>query len=522
MTDCTAIINGDDIVISFPYNLDTIDIIRDITGRTWDKGRKVWIVPATPWHAHEVLSRLPAFFYFDPALARLAKGTRVKPTLHLPDGLYPFQQDGVKYIISTGGRCIIADAMGLGKTIESLAYVRMFGGKLLIVSPANVLFKWRDEFLKWVPGRTCAVVLTGSEPLPDTDAVIMSYAIMTSRYAELTKLPFDVGIWDEAHYLKNPKAQRTRVAKAIINAGLPKVLFLSGTPFMNEPTELFSLLNMLDPIGFKSYWQYAKAYCGAQQVEGVWVVPKHTVTNVDELTKRLERYMIRRTKRDVLKDLPELSRSYMPVEIDNMAEYNRARKDISAWLEKNGKTAKNKAHVLTRLNVLRQIIGEGKISASIELAENILESGEQVVLFAHHKNVVTTLRTRLSKHGVLVIDGDTKAEDRNKNSNLFLMKDSRYRVMIISVAGAEGIDLYSASDIIFVEREWTPAKEEQAESRLHRIGQKSSVTAHYIVAAGTYDEKINRLVQEKREVFGQVIKQDDVLEMLVEMLGGSL
>jgi SWI/SNF-related matrix-associated actin-dependent regulator of chromatin subfamily A-like protein 1 len=518
--DATAMLEGENIVLSFPYNLDTLDIVRDITGRAWDKGRKVWLIPATPWHAHEVQSRLSGLFYFDPAIARLAKGTRVRPTIKLPDGLYPFQQDGVRYIINTGGRCIVADAMGLGKTIEALAYVKMFGGKILIVSPANVLFKWRDEYRKWVGG-SCEVILTGAEPLPEVDALIMSYAIMTGRYEELAQMPFDIGIWDEAHYLKNPKAQRTRVAKGIINAGLQRVLFLSGTPFMNEPTELFPLLNMIDPLGFRDYWQYVRKYCGAELIDGMLIVPKRTVTNVDELTKRLEKVMIRRTKQDVLSELPDLTRSYIPIEIDNMSAYVRACRDVSGWLREKGKEVKSISNVLTKLGILRQIIGEGKVAAAVELAENILESGQSVVLFAHHKDVVAKLMGRLKSYRPLVIDGSTPAAKRNENSKLFLMPQSPFRVMIMSVAGAEGIDMYSASDIIFVEREWTPAKEEQAESRLHRIGQKSNVTAHYIVAAGTYDEEMNKLVQEKRQVTGQVIKQDEIVELLVDYLSGG-
>jgi SWI/SNF-related matrix-associated actin-dependent regulator 1 of chromatin subfamily A len=518
MNDATALLNNDTIELSFEYNLDTIDLVRDITGREWDKVLKIWKLPATAFHAQEVIDKLSRVFYIDPAIKRLAQGPRIPPRLKYPDGLYPFQKDGVKFVVRSGGRCIIADEMGLGKTIEALAYVKMFGGKTLIVSPANVIYKWRDECNKWIPDKTVAVVLTGDSPIPDSDVVIMSYAIMTLQYTQLVRIPFDMGIWDEAHYLKNHKAQRTRVAKAIINAGLPKVMFLSGTPFLNHPSELYSLLNMLDPIGFNNYYAYAVKYCGAMKIDGFFTIPKNTVTNVDELTKRLEKYMVRRTKRDVALELPDLSRSYMPIEIPNAAEYFKACRDVTEWLNKEGKTVKNKAHVLTRMGILRQILGDGKVDAAVELAENILEMGRKVVLFAHHKSVVDKLYGKLKKQGVLIIDGSTPSEKRQANANEFLISESKFRVMIMSVAGSEGIDLYSASDIIFVEREWTPAKEEQAEARLHRIGQKNAVVAHYIVAAGTIDEKINKLIADKRQVFGQVIHSDEILELVVEEL----
>lgn len=516
--DNKAYIENDNIVLNFDYNLDTINIVRGIEGRQWDKVDKVWKVPATAWHAGEVLARLAGLFRFSPEIAELARGERVPPKVKYPDGLYDFQKEGVQFIMRTQGRCIIADEMGLGKTIEALAYVKMQGGRTLIVSPANVIFKWRDEVLKWLPNWTVAVVRTGDEPMPDTDVVIMSYAIMTLQYARLVKTPFDVGIWDEAHALKNAKARRTRVAKAIVDAGLPKAMFLSGTPFLNEPIELFTLLNMLDPLGFRSYWQFALRYCGAQNIDGRVYLPKGVVSNVDELTKRLEKYMVRRTKQDVSLELPDLTRSYMPVELTNGKAYDKAMWDVTNWLAEKGKTVKNKNHVLTRLNVLRQILGEGKVDAALELADDILQSGRKVVLFAHHKSVVEALSRKLQKKGLLIIDGSTPAAERQRNSKLFLSTNSPYRVMIMSVAGAEGIDLYSASDIIFVEREWTPAKEEQAEARLHRIGQKNNVVAHYIVAMGTIDEDMNTLIQDKRKVFGQVIHQDDILQFIVERL----
>ncbi len=514
----TASLQGNLIELSFDFNLDILEVVRDITGREWDKKRKtVWTLPATPWHAHEVIKRLP-MFKIDPEVKKLAKGERKPPRLEFPAGLYAFQETGVEALARNGGRMVIADDMGLGKTIEALAYIKMFGGKTLIITPANVLYKWQDEYKKWIPGCTVAIVRAGNEPIPDADAVIMSYAIMTAQYERLIHIPFDVGIWDEAHYLKSPKAQRTRVAKAIINSGLPKVLFLSGTPFMNEPSELFTLLNMLDPVGFNNYWTYAKKYCGAMQMDGHWLIPKHTVTNVDELADRLKHYMIRRTKRDVELELPDLTRSYLPVDIPNYRDYLHAVEDVSNWLNHKGKEVKNKSHVLTRLNVLRQVIGEGKVDAAAELAESILDAGRKVVLFAHHHDVVRALCRKLMGKGVAVIDGNTPADDRLQISKLFLSSLSSTKVIIMSVAGAEGIDLYSASDVIFVEREWTPAKEEQAEARLHRIGQKNPVNAWYLVARDTVDEKINELVQEKRKVFGQVIHTDTIVELVIEEL----
>jgi SNF2 family DNA or RNA helicase len=251
---------------------------------------------------------------------------------------------------------------------------------------------------------------------------------------------------------------------------------------------------------------------------GQWFFPPGGTSNLGELADRLSRVMIRRTKQEVLKDLPELTRTLVPVQIDNMSDYKVAIHDLKEWLKEEGKEVKDPNHVLTKLNVLRQVVGRGKVFAAIEMAESILDADRKVVLFAHHKETVTSLYDALKKYGCLVIAGDTPAKERAKNSNLFLSLDSGIRVMIITIAGAEGIDLYSASDIIFVEREWTPAKEEQAEARLHRIGQRAAVTAWYIVAKKTVDEKLAKVVQEKRKIIGQVIRQDQIVQQILQEL----
>jgi SWI/SNF-related matrix-associated actin-dependent regulator 1 of chromatin subfamily A len=513
----SAIINGDRIELSFDYDLPTIELIRGIDGRKWDEPKHpgVWSLPVTAWHSEQVCRVLPDF-YIDPTIKFMAEGEKVKPRIQLPKELYKFQKEGVKYIASVKGRCIIADDMGLGKSAEALVFLRYFtGGKVLIVSPANVTFKWAEvECPRWWPGKSVEVITSGKGDLPDVDILVMSYAIMVNRYDELKTMPFMSIVLDEAHYVKSPKAMRTKVAKTLVHAGIQHVLLLSGTPFMNNPGELFSLLNLLDPVGFSNYYSYAIKYCGAFKSDGMWLFPKDVVTNRDELEGRLKRYMIRRTKQEVELELPELTRSYVPIELGSKGEYKKALEEFRG-LQKG---RKNYANTLVQLTKLRQIIGREKVEAAVELAENVLEAGRKVVIFAHHKEIVSLLEKSLRKYGVGIISGDTKAEDRQRQADIFLLDNPKIRCMIITVAGAEGINLYSASDIIFAEREYTPAREEQAEARLHRIGQKQNVTAYYIVVKGTIDERMNTIVKRKREVIGQIISQDEILESILDEL----
>jgi SNF2 family DNA or RNA helicase len=317
------------------------------------------------------------------------------------------------------------------------------------------------------------------------------------------------------HYLKSPKSQRGRVAKSLAKH-IQRKLYLSGTPFENRPAELFPILNAIDPVGFNNFYSYATRYCGAIKEGNFFQVPRNVATNASELAGRLKNYMIRRTKQEVAIQLPELSRSMVPVPLSKTTEYKKALAEFQEW----AKSGKKKTSALVKLTALRQIIGKEKLEPAIELAESVLESGRQVVLFAHHKEVVSALHKHFKLEGCGVISGDTAPEDRQKLARAFNLDNSKIRVMIITVAGAEGINLFGASDIIFVEREWTPAKEEQAEARLHRLGQKNAVTSYYLVATNTIDEHMNKLVEEKRKLFNQVIGQDEILTSILEKYGG--
>ncbi len=516
----SAIVNGDKIELSFPYDLRVLAEVRAIEGRAWNEPShpNVWTLPFTGWHCQQVIQKFPDW-YIDSAITFAAQGASEKPTkqIKLPKELYQFQREGVEYIASTKGRCIIADDMGLGKSAEALVYLRFYStGRTLIVAPSNVTYKWRDEECrKWWPEKSVEVVRTGKEKIPDVDILIMSYGIMVSKLEMLKMLNIQNIILDEAHYVKGVKAQRTRAAKSLINSGVPRVLLVSGTPFLNNPGELFTLLNMLDPKGFNNYFSYAVRYCGAYKQEGIWVFPKDVVTNREELEKRLQRYLIRRTKNAVELQLPDLTRSYLPIELSAKKEYMDEVSRFKEWRKEH-----KKANPLAQLTALRQLLGNLKVEPTVELAESILEAGRKVVIFAHHKETVARLIKALFAYGVGVISGDVQDKDRQKQAKDFLLDTSKLRVMIITVAGAEGINLFSASDIIFCEREWTPAKEEQAEARLHRIGQKSAVTSYYLVVKDTIDEKMDRLVRLKREVIGQVISQDEIVEEILETLKG--
>jgi len=495
----------DRIEIYFPYDPAMVAKVKGIPDRQYKpliRG-KFWTVPASPYHAELSLSLFKADgFSIDPAIKTLAKQVKPAPaSITVPNKkkLYPFQAEGVKMLSAMGGRAIIGDQCGLGKTIEALTYAKYLGDKVrqvVVVAPASVLFSWVNECKTWLDDSwDVEVVLSGKEQLPKARVLIMSYDIATIRYHDIIHLRPDLLIMDEATRIKGYKAQRTRAFKQYV-IGVPFVLFLSATPFLNRPQELWNMLHTADPVVWNKEFDFYFRYCGMKKNSfGGWDMTG--ATNQEELAKRLHGVMIRRLKKDVLDQLPALRRVILPVRID-MKEYKKA---------KEGRPG----NPLAWLNELRQIVGRGKVPVALEWAEDFLEGGdEKLVIYAHHHDVVNALELGLAKYGVVSVTGlVTDAKERNRRVEAFQNNKSP-RVMIISSAGGEGINLYQASSLLSVEREWNPAAEEQAEGRLHRIGQNNAVVVYYLAASGTMDAQLAKLVEEKRKVFHEIIGDADI------------
>ena len=291
---------------------------------------KFWTVPASPYHAELSLSLFKADgFSIDPAIKTLAKQVKPAPaSITVPNKkkLYPFQAEGVKMLSARGGRAIIADQCGLGKTIEALTYAQYLGDKVkqcVVVAPASVLFNWKNECKQWLDKTwDVEVVLDSKGPLPKARVLIMSYDIATIRYHDIIALRPDLLIMDEATRIKGYKAQRTRAFKQYA-IGVPFILFLSATPFLNRPQELWNMLHTVDSTTWNKEWDFLSRYCGLKKNNfGGW--DTGGATNTEELAKRLSGVMIRRLKADVLDQLPALRRVILPVKI-KMEEYKKAK-----------------------------------------------------------------------------------------------------------------------------------------------------------------------------------------------------
>jgi SNF2 family DNA or RNA helicase len=349
-----------------------------------------------------------------------------------------------------------------------------------------------------------AQILDGNRgPVANADVSVVNYDIVAGRVDALTALEPRAVVLDESHYCKNPRAQRTQAAQRLC-AAVPRdglVLALTGTPLLNRPPELISQLRIIGRIGdFGSGAQFGQRFRGPDAHQRLhWHLRA--------------RCFARRLKADVLPQLPAKTRAVVPVTLDNESEYRLAEQDVIAWLrsqpldlrELDAKVAAAlRAERLVRLNALKLLAARGKLHAALHWIHDFLSSGEPLVVFARHREIQRAVLERFP--GAMHVIGEDSQRARDRAVHEFQASgrgENQLIVCSIEVAG-QGITLTRASNVAFLELDWTPAKHDQAEDRCHRIGQQDAVNATYLLAAGTIDETIATLLERKRAVIGAV------------------
>ncbi len=542
---------GEWVYLGFVYDPVKVRNVKQLPGVTWHSKTKAWRVPYTAVDAavawadrfglpvdddlREDAENLVATRKQKSEASRSVDADVVVPNIQ--GELLPYQRAGVAYAVDAR-RCFIADDMGLGKTVQALAALELASQTsaafpALIVCPPSLVLNWEREINRWFPHRTVQTV-TNRREFPGSSATVNSTSTtygasdyLVIGYSNITHwekllLGFNAYVFDESHYVKTPTAQRTKSALRLARS-TPKngmVLCLTGTPVTNRPAEYASQLEIigrLNSLGGK--WGFYRRYCGAYQDKWkVWHIDG--ATNLDELNDTLRSVCyIRRTKTQVLDELPEVR--HAPVVVDgtakHMREYKEAQDDIVEYLVQRAKEiarelgkpvgsaavrAKMKAEAnqhLVRLAVLRRIAAKAKMDAVHEWVESRLESGQKVVIAAHHREIVDELA---NKYGGLKIQGGMDVADVEEHKRKFQeMSVEEAPCIVLSIQAAKtGHTLTAAQEVLFVELPWTPADVDQTYSRCHRLGQKGSVTATYMVTAGTVDEEIYELIQNKRSV----------------------
>ena len=474
--------------------------------------------------------------------------------------LMPHQWCAVQSIVDFP-QMILADQQGLGKTIEILAALEATNAfPAIILAPTTALLNWRDEAADWLPHRKVAVLGGGitkrdaGVPVDSAELLIINYESFDKKAADLAAVRPKALIADEAQYLKTHDSKRTKAVKEFCKtSGVGRIVASTGTPVMNRPSELLTLLTLLPDLlnELGGFAFFAERYCRATlQKRGFNTVfwDFSGADNLGELANRLRESgrFIRREKSQVLRELPEKQRESVVVEISNRLEYTQATEDFAEWLKQHGRqplyrrpkvsadpeadedatawaeTVKflgwgddeiaglsldgdDRHEALRRMGALRQLAGVGKIQAAVDWIRRTVKD-QKLVVFAYHIEVQQALIDALSVSGVspLSITGDMTLNARRESIRRF-QEDAQARVIVCSLKAAQtAITLTAAQRVLFVELDWTPAALQQGEDRTHRIGQTKQVEITYLRGKATLDEHMSALLERKRAIIATV------------------
>ena len=507
------------IKITFPFDREILAKIKEIPGRRFNPEKKYWTAPVS----REAIKILEAA-QFDVSkdikdlVSPEINWNKLKP-IEIPGlkgKLYPFQEIGVSFIEARKGRALIGDDMGLGKTIQSLSWLQLHPKKrpAIVVCPASVKLVWASKAAEWMQNPQIQVI-EGTRPYPIFgEIVIINYDILPSWMESLRGINPQVLIIDEIHYIKNNKAERTKMVKELAK-GVPHIIGLTRTLIENRPVEAYNAISLIDRTLFPNRWDYLHRYCGARNNGFGWDFSG--ATNTEELHQKLiSSIMIRRMKKDVLKDLPEKQYSYVPMLLQNASEYQEAETSFISWLRKNkGADAARKARkaeYLVKIGELKKLETKGKLNHCISWIRNFLEGGEKkLIVFGIHKFVINALMDEFRDIAVK-IDGSVSTAKRESIINQF-QNDPKIRLFIGNIRAAGiSITLTAASDVAFVELPWTPGALGQAEDRCHRIGQKNAVTVYYLLGKGAIYERIAEILDKKKKVLNSVLNGQETSE----------
>ena len=540
-------LKGDNFELSFKYKPSIVDRVRQIPGRRFDGAKKVWIVPArSRVDLERMIYQIRQFENIN-----WVNGTEKKeediaydipelPDLTVPHNLkiqpYPYQLKGIARGLQLK-RFMNCDEPGLGKTLQSIATINLADAfPCLVVCPSSLKINWLREWEKFTDKK--AMILT--DKVRDTwtfffqtgmhQVFIVNYESLKKYFVQRIKKAegwtlrdvefrnsinlFKSVIIDESHRCKSASTQQAKFCKGICT-GKEWVIELTGTPVVNRPKDLIPQLAILDRMNdFGGYKPFVDRYCSGQR----------EASNLRELNFNLWKYcMFRREKSLVLTDLPDKIRQVNTCEITNRKEYMDAERDLIMYLQKykdadDDKIAKAmRGEVMVRINILRQISARGKVRDVIEFVKDFRENGKKIILFCSLHEVVDQLK-RYFLTAVSVTGRDSQ-DDKQRAVDAF-QNNPKTDIIICSIkAAGVGLTLTASSNVAFVEFPWTYADCCQCEDRAHRIGQKDSVTCYYFLGRRTIDEKVYRIIQEKKNIANAVTgSTEDIEENIVDMV----
>lgn len=463
-----------------------------------------------------------------PALDDLMKKIEEAGTLEpeVPKGLNAtlrdYQYEGFRWMVRLahwGAGACLADDMGLGKTVQAIAFMlhKAAQGPSLVVAPASVVMNWASELARFAPGLRVSVLNDADdrhaviESAVAGDVVLTTYGLLQQEDEALAKIHWNVACLDEAHTIKN---RQTKTSAAAMGLDARYRLILTGTPVQNYLGELWNLLHFLNPGLLGSYEQFSRKFISNENAD------------LSSLRKMVQPFILRRTKTQVLDELPDKTEIIRRVSLSDMEilAYESIRGKVQSEIESENKVTVN---VLAEITRLRQAAcsmslvdkkwtsGCSKIEVFGELIKDIVSSGNRVLVFSQFTSFLSMALAELDSSGLgyFYLDGSTPIKKREQMVREF-QAGSR-RIFVVSLkAGGLGLNLTGANYVIHLDPWWNPAIEQQATDRAHRIGQKQPVTVYHLISGNTIEEKILRLHKTKRDLSDTFLSGTDVAHAL--------
>jgi SWI/SNF-related matrix-associated actin-dependent regulator 1 of chromatin subfamily A len=404
---------------------------------------------------------------------------------------------------------ILADDMGLGKTTSTIiASLETGAKKILIICPASLKINWQREYELY--SKKPSFVCEGKNYSPDAEIIIMNYDIIKNfhdskdrKNSVILNSKFDLVIIDEAHYIQNVQAQRTKLINDLVK-DVDRLWLLTGTPMTSRPINYFNLLSLVDSPVAKNWMAYVIRYCAGYQfkvgIRKVWNVMG--ASNLEELRDRTSTTVLRRLKEDVL-DLPE--KIITPVYLRLRSKlYEELMGDYYNWYDKNPEESKNLSIQFTKLTQVRQVIADEKTQHTIELAENIIEQGKKVIIFCNFTKSLEVIYNHFGKSAVR-LDGSMSKTQRQDSVDKF-QTDENVKVFIGNIkAAGVGITLTAAEAVIMNDLSFLPSDHSQSEDRAYRYGQKNNVLVYYPIFDNTIEGIIYDILNTKKRIIGTVM-----------------
>ena len=436
------------------------------------------------------------------------------------------QKEAIQKLVENK-KYILADDMGLGKTTSTIIAALESGAKkVLIICPATLKINWKREIENY-SDRTIYIA-EGKNFSTEHDFVIINYDILKNFHdskkkddSQILASNFDLVVIDEAHYIKNAQAQRTKLINDIVKK-VDRLWLLTGTPMTSRPIDYYNLLNLVDSPVAKNWMAYVIRYCSGYQFRvgprKVWNVMG--ASNLEELRDRTSNLTLRRLKEDVL-DLPD--KIITPVYLRTSSkEYKDLMGEYYEWLENKKEESSSLTVQFSKLMKVRKVIANEKVKQTIEFAENIIEQGKKVIIFTNFTDTLQLIHNHFGKQSVY-LDGSCNKVQRQHAVDQF-QDNENIKVFVGNlIAAGVGLTLTSAEVVIMNDLSFVPAEHAQAEDRAYRYGQKNNVLVYYPIFENTIEGVIYDILNTKKKIIGTVMGDEvsesvDVVEEILKLI----